>query len=250
MKKSQTNPVMLALTTLVVMVVIGAYTAMTSTGPDDQAYARATIPDQFTLTASEVATARDELAQLAVAEKGSMDTYDRDAFGKAWDDGADGVAFAGNGCDTRNDVLARDLTEVKREGDCTVLSGRLWNPYGVPDNPYEHYIDFQRGKATSSAVQIDHVVALANVWVSGGDRLTAEQRLAVANDPINLVAVDGPQNGAKGDKDASQWLPANDRIHCFYAASQVRVKVKYALTVTPAERDTLSGLIDSCPAGV
>lgn len=210
------------------------------------------VADQrYELTSDEVATAENELASLVVAPKGSMDTYDReDQFGPAWTDKAEGVAMAGNGCDTRNDILFRDMEDVVTEDDCTVLTGRLWNPFGVEDNPYDHWIDFERGQGTSMAVQIDHVVALGNAWVSGADQISQEQRIALANDPINLVAVDGPINGAKGDSNAAEWLPPNDSIHCFYAASQIQVKHKYDLTVTQDEHDVFSQLISECPAGV
>lgn len=252
-KKKKQMSVTTAAFVLVVMIafVVGG---MVSTSDDPSNAAPSAPPevsDRFSLAASDVATAKDELASLQVADKGTMDTYDREAqFGEAWTDDAVDVPFAGNGCDTRNDILDRDLSDVVKDGECTVESGRLWNPYGVEDNPYEHYIDFVRGRSTSSAVQIDHVVALGNVWVSGGDRLTQEQRVAVANDPINLIAVDGPVNGAKGDRDAADWLPPNDQIHCFYAASQVQVKAKYQLTVTQPEQEALGRLIDQCPAGV
>lgn len=202
------------------------------------------------LSASQVTTAASELETLQVKPKGDMSGYQnkrKELFGD-WSSGdkANNVAMAGNGCDTRNDILARDLDNVKKDGKCTVVAGRLWDPYGTEKNPYDHYIDFKRGAKTSSAVQIDHIVALGNVWASGGDKLSPEDRLRVANDPINLIAVDGPENGKKQDKDASEWLPHNDKLHCLYAASQIRVKAKYHLTVTPAEKDTLSKLITQC----
>lgn len=202
-----------------------------------------------TLSSSDQVTAAEELAQLKIKPKGDMSGYKNkreELFGN-WRSGdkATDVAMAGNGCDTRNDILARDLSNVKKDGDCTVTAGRLWDPYGTADNPYEHYINFERGPK-SSAVQIDHLVALGNVWASGGDKLSEQDRLRVANDPINLIAVDGPENGRKQDKDASEWLPHNDRIHCVYAASQIRVKAKYNLTVTQAEHDKLAELITQC----
>lgn len=202
-----------------------------------------------TLSSSDQVTAAEELGELKIKPKGDMSGYrnKREELFGDWRKGdkATDVALAGNKCDTRNDILARDLANVKKDGDCTVTAGRLWDPYGTADNPYEHYIDFQRGPK-SSAVQIDHLVPLGNVWASGGDKLSEQDRLRVANDPINLVAVDGPENGRKQDKDASEWLPNNDHIHCFYAASQIRVKAKYNLTVTQAEHDKLAELIEGC----
>lgn len=201
------------------------------------------------ISGNDKSVAESELAGLAIADKGDMSGYSgkrEELFGPAWTDMAEGVAMAGNGCSTRDDILARDMTDVVKSGDCQVESGKLYDPYGTEANPSDHYINFVRGKDTSSAVQIDHLVALGNVWASGGDKLSQEQRVAIANDPINLLAVDGPQNGAKGDKDASEWLPKNKRAQCFYAASQIRVKAKYKLTVTQAEHDKLASLISTC----
>ncbi|MGP9760909.1 GmrSD restriction endonuclease domain-containing protein [Corynebacterium sp. AOP12-C2-36] len=199
------------------------------------------------ISSKEASTAADELASLQVREKGSMDDYDRKGdYGDPWSDKAEGVAMAGNGCKTRDDILERDLTEVEKSDDCQVEAGVLYDPYGTEEEPYNHYIQFERGQNTSGAVQIDHIVPLGNVHVSGGPDLTEAQRLQIANDPINLLAVDGPENGAKGDKDASEWLPHNDKIHCRYAASQIRVKAKYGLSVTQAEHDTLAELITTC----
>lgn len=227
----------------------------TATGNASQNTAMAPEQVSFIVDKQRTSQARAELDGLRVAPKGSMSGYtgNREALFGDWDSGERGATVhgSGNGCDTRNDILARDLTNVKRASDgCTVESGRLWNPYGTDNEKYNHYIDFQRGRGTSMAVQIDHVVSLGNVWVSGGDRLSEQQRLDVANDPINLIAVDGPVNGGKSDKDASEWLPANDRIHCFYAASQIQVKHRYNLSVTQAEKQTLSDLLNTCPAGV
>ena len=90
-------------------------------------------------------------------------------------------------------------------------------------------------------------MALKDVWLSGGCELSERDRIRVANDPINLVAVDGPTNGAKGNKDASQWMPPYEPIHCFYVASQIRVKEKYNLTVTPSEKAFMETTLQGCP---
>lgn len=202
---------------------------------------------QFELSADEVATAKSQLAQLEIAPADSMDGYTghrEDLFGTAWTDKAENVAMAGNGCDTRNDILARDLSNVKLDDDCTVLSGTLWDPYTGTT------IEFTRGVGTSSDVQIDHIVALGNVWISGGQDMTQEQRVSIANDPRNLVAVDGPTNGAKGSQSADEWMPPNTGIACFYAASQINVKAIHHLHITQAEHDALAKYIAQCPAGV
>lgn len=206
-----------------------------------------TAPIQFQLTADEVATAEKELASIEVKPKVSMDGYTGNRttlFGPAWTDSAAGVALAGNGCDTRNDILQRDLVDIELDSDgCTVLSGTLLT------DPYTgNKIDFVRGKKTSSKVQIDHIVALGNAWATGAQDMSQEDRVRFANDPINLVAGDGPANGSKGDKDPSEWMPEYEPIHCFYAASVIRVKAKYEeLWVTQEEHDALASAIAKCP---
>jgi len=181
-------------------------------------------------------SARALLATLAVKGRAPKTGYDRDQFGSAWTD------TDRNGCDTRNDVLARDLTaETFRAGThrCVVLTGRLADPYtGKP-------ITF--AKARASAIQIDHVVALSDAWQTGAFGWPAQRRLAFANDPLNLLAVDGPTNQAKGDGDAATWLPPAKAYRCRYVARQVAVKAKYRLWVTPAERDALTRVLASCP---
>lgn len=99
-------------------------------------------------------------------------------------------------------------------------------------------------------VQIDHIVPLALGWQSGARELTAEQRLNYAdiNDPENLIATGGSTNAGKGAKDAAAWMPPQAEVHCWYATAQVRVKTKYRLSVTPAEKKALRTALESCPA--
>ena len=178
-----------------------------------------------------------KLQTLPVKGKAPMTGYDRSQFGPAWKD------VDHNGCDTRNDILARDLKLTKfKEGtkDCVVTVGLLKDPYTRQD------IAFERGPQ-SAKVQIDHVVALGNVWVSGGQKLMPEQKEAIANDPLNLLAVDGPANMQKGDKDASGWLPKNKDFRCSYVARQIAVKSKYNLSVTPAEKKAMERVLSDCP---
>ncbi len=178
------------------------------------------------------------LATLAVKGRAPKTGYDRALFGQAWAD------VDRNGCDTRNDVLRRDLTAyVLKAGThgCVVLSGTLHDPYTGTT------IEFVRGPVTSTAVQIDHVVALSDAWQKGAQQLSAESRRAFANDSLNLLAVDGPTNKRKGDGDAATWLPPNKPYRCPYAARQVAVKAKYRLWVTSAERDALGRILATCP---
>ncbi|WP_331736186.1 HNH endonuclease family protein (plasmid) [Streptomyces xanthophaeus] len=182
-----------------------------------------------------------QLDALTVRAQSSLGGYSRDAFGPAWSDEGT-VELSGNSCPTRQDVLARDLDDVVRAEDgCTVLSGVLHDRYTG------RTIDFERGPRTSLAVQIDHIVPLALGWQSGARELSAEQRLNYANDPENLISTDGPTNAGKGAKDAAAWMPPRTEARCWYATAQVRVKAKYRLSVTPAEKTALRAALASCP---
>ncbi|OLL69918.1 putative secreted protein [Pseudonocardia sp. Ae168_Ps1] len=184
--------------------------------------------------------AAEMLARLPVKGRAPKTGYSRDEFGPRWSD------TDKNGCDQRNDVLARDLDDVAYKpgtDDCVVQSGIL-NP-----DPYTgEVIQFERGAGSSSAVQIDHVVSLSDAWQSGAQQLDAAAREQFANDPDNLRAVDGPTNARKGDGDAASWLPPRRESWCEYGARQVEVKARYGLWVKPAERDALARLLDTCPA--
>ena len=176
------------------------------------------------------------LERLPVKGRAPMTGYDRDRFGPAWLD-ADR-----NGCDTRNDVLAAHLTRVVLEPgthDCVVTSGDLADPYTGST------IHFVRGDGT--LVDIDHVVALGNAWVTGAFKEPVRERAALANDPLNLLPVDASANRQKGDADAATWLPANKSFRCRYVARQVAVKAKYGLWVTPPERAAIERVLDACP---
>lgn len=186
------------------------------------------------------------LGALRVAPDGPITGYTRARFGVAWTDDNDDLD-GHNGCDTRDDVLRRDLTvvvvEAKTKG-CVVATGVLADPYIAGRR-----ISFTRGPQ-SSVVQIDHVVALGNAWQTGASSLTARQRQDIGNDPLNLLAVDGPSNEAKGDDDASGWLPPNTDFRCAYVARQVAVKSKYALSVSGAEKAAMAKVLGSCPEQV
>ncbi|MFF2317561.1 DUF1524 domain-containing protein [Arthrobacter sp. NPDC058097] len=178
----------------------------------------------------------DLLATLSVKGRAPKTGYDRDLFGQAWAD------VDRNGCDTRNDILKRDLTGISYTNSvpCKVQSGTLADPYTGTT------INFLRGSATSSAVQIDHVVALSDAWQKGAQQLTTEQRTAFANDPLNLQATDGPTNMQKGDGDAATWLPPNKVFRCEYVARQISVKATYRLWVTQAEHDAMARILGDC----
>lgn len=211
---------------LVVAVAIGAGAPAWS---DAQDAAR------FPVTAQVLADGRTALDSLPVKGRAPRTGYERTQFGDAWAD------VDGNGCDTRNDVLARDLTGITTdpEDSCVVLSGTLDDPYTG------EVIAFERGEH-SSEVQIDHVVALSDAWQKGAQQWSAETREQFANDPANLLAVDGPANQQKGAGDAATWLPPSSGYRCVYALRQIRVKAAYGLWVTQAEHDALDGLLDRC----
>jgi hypothetical protein len=183
-------------------------------------------------------TALAALAALPVKGRAPKTGYDRAQFGPAWTD------VDRNGCDTRNDILARDLTdETFKPGtrDCVVLTGVLADPYSG------RTILFQRGADTSDAVQIDHVVALSDAWQKGAQALDPGRRTAFANDPLNLLAVDGPLNMQKSDGDAATWLPPDKGFRCAFVARQIAVKAGYGLWVTQAEHDAMGRVLATCP---
>ena len=192
---------------------------------------------RYPVTADDVTSARAALATLAVKGRAPRTGYDRAAFGPAWQD------VDRNGCDTRNDILGRDLTGIEfKPGtrDCLVLGGTLADPYSGRE------IAFARGAETSANVQIDHVVALSDAWQKGAQAWPATVREAFGNDPANLLAVDGPLNQAKGAADAATWLPPHKPYRCRYVLRQVRVKVAYGLWVTAAEGEAMARELGRC----
>lgn len=164
-------------------------------------------------------------------------SYSRDAFRYQQID-ADG-----NGCMIRDDILARDLTHIQfsKQKRCQVESGNLEDPYTGKT------IAFQRGQATSSLVQIDHVVALHDAWNSGAKNWSVSKRTRFGNDPFNLLAVEGRANQNKSDKHAGKWLPSNKAYQCGYVARQIAIKAKYGLSVTAQEKQGMLRTLHYCP---
>lgn len=189
------------------------------------------------VTDSQAATfkAASALAQLKVRSWSSHNGYARSAFSDGWGD-------LGN-CDLRNYILKRDLTNISWRPDenCVVATGTLRDPYTGK------VINFVRGVKTSLAVQIDHVVALSNAWVTGASVMTADKRYNIYNDPLNLLAVDGPTNQSKSDSDAASWLPPRTSYRCAYVARQIAVKRKYGLWVTSSEKAAMAAVLTKCP---
>lgn len=224
-----------------------AATSATSV-PGDPADVATTAPTTAPTPSSPTSTedARDQPTGTALAVLDTLEVkgrapktgYSREQFGNGW------VDSDRNGCDTRNDTLARDLeAETFKPGtrDCVVLTGTLADPYSGTA------LSFARGQATSSAVQIDHVVALSDAWQKGAQAWDTAKRVAFANDDLELLAVDGPLNEQKSDGDAATWLPPNKAYRCAYVARQVAVKASWGLWVTTAERATIANVLSSCP---
>lgn len=173
------------------------------------------------------------LQTLPVKGRAPKTNYSREQFGEGWSNVG--------GCDTRNVILHRDLKDLAVNEKCHVMSGMLNDPYTGKD------IEFKRGAGTSDDVQIDHVVALSDAWQKGAQQLSAERREQLANDPLELIAVDGSANQQKGAGDAATWLPPNKPFRCQYVARQIAVKKKYELWVTQAEKDAMERVLSTCP---
>jgi hypothetical protein len=191
-------------------------------------------PSQADSVASGLSIIEAQVTKGRAAKTG----YTRAQFGQTWAD------VDRNGCDTRNDILKRDLTaEVFKEKtrDCVVLSGTLIDPFSGET------INFVRGNVSSMEVQIDHVVALSNAWQTGAFKLSIKERTAFANDPLNLLAVKGRLNSQKGDGDAATWLPPLKSYRCDYVSRQIAVKIKYRLWFTAPEKEAMVRILKSCP---
>jgi len=196
------------------------------------------ITPSATTAAEQPGLATAVLETLSVKGRAAKTGYSRDQFGPAWAD------VNRNGCDTRNDILKRDLTDIVYKAgtrNCVVASGTLVDRYSGET------INFVRGNVTSMEVQIDHVVALSNAWQTGAFKLTADQRKALANDPLNLFAVKGRLNSQKGDGDAATWLPPLKSFRCTYVAQQIAVKAKYSLWVVAPEKAAMVSILAKCP---
>ncbi len=176
------------------------------------------------------------LNQIPVKGRAPKTGYSRAAFGPQWSD------VDRNGCDTRNDILKRDLTNLvfrEKTRECVIESGILLDPFSNTE------INFVRGQRTSMLVQIDHVVSLSNAWQTGIFQSSVKERIAFANDPINLLAVKGSLNSQKGDGDAATWLPPHKPFRCKYVTLQINVKAKYGLWVTRAEQEAMVRILSS-----
>jgi len=177
------------------------------------------------------------LETLIVKGRAPKSGYDRSTFGD-WADPD------GNGCDTRNDILNRDLKSITYKyanDNCIVMTGTFLDPYSGT------VMNFLRGVGTSSLIQIDHVVAVSDAWQKGAFKWGSATKVAFYNDPLNLLAVQGRLNSQKGDGDAATWLPPLKSYRCAYVARQIAVKSKYAIWVTTAEKAAMQTILAKCP---
>lgn len=243
----RSTPVLLTATTA--LAALGALGLIVSpAGNDTEPPARRVTPVATSQIAPDPAApdpaALATLDTLPVKGRAPKTGYDREAFGPAWSDDVT-VPDGHNGCDTRNDILRRDLldVEIKPGTDgCVVASGTLHDPYTGT------VIAFLRGRGTSQQVQIDHVVALSDAWQKGAQQWDEQTRRNFANDPANLQATQGAANEQKGDGDAATWLPPNKSYRCSYVSRIVAVKAAYGLWVTQAEHDAIARILtDDCP---
>lgn len=182
---------------------------------------------------ADLTRARALIERVNTKGRGPQTGYGRDKYGPAWTDSVTDVPFGRNSCDTRDDILKRDglATRWKDAKGCVVTTMTLSDPYSGKD------IAFTKAKA--SAVQIDHVVPLSASWQMGAAQWDADKRRRLANDPLNLLAVDGPINGGKGDSSPATWLPPNKAVRCSYVVRYAQVSIKYDLPVTDADKQAM-----------
>lgn len=183
---------------------------------------------------------RAQLALLPVRGWDRTSDFQRQQFGPAWSDDVN-VEFGHNGCNTRDDILRRDLTNLAvRPGTCFAQSGTLVDPYTGAT------IDFVRGPKTSGSIEIDHVVSLADAWYKGARAWDPQRRLDFANDPRNLLAVSPKANFDKAFRDAASWLPPNEGFRCDFVARQIEVKAAYGLWLSAKEKRVLDDVLARC----
>lgn len=188
------------------------------------------LPYNTEATSTYVTIARRDIEKLAVKDRAPKTGYERAQFGDGW------ANFLG--CSTREIILYRDLKEVRMANECSIESGVLNDPYTGETIRFH--------KNNPGAIQIDHVVALSDAWQKGAQALTKEQRIQLANDPLELLAVDGSANQRKSDGDAATWLPSNKSFRCEYIARQIAIKIKYKLWVTSAEKQAMLNVLKKC----
>lgn len=219
----------------------GSQTTEPSSTPDPTG-GTSTRCDRHAEPASQSArTVQAAFARIRICPTDTSREYRRDAFGSAWTD--DNTTLWGhNGCDTRSDLLRRDLINKHYNPNpdnasqrCRPITGRLPDPYTGRTLSYR----------PGPSIQGDHVISLHRAWQTGAQHLTDQQRTNLANDPLNVLMVDEPTNESKSDRIG--WLPPNQAFGCRYLALQIAVAAKYQLWHTSAEHHTIAGQLRNCP---
>jgi Protein of unknown function (DUF1524) len=184
--------------------------------------------------------ARAQLDRLPVKGWDRHTDFSRYRFGETWSDDVN-VEFGHNGCNTRDDILRRDLADLRvRPGTCYAQSGVLHDLYTGES------IAFVRGPDTSEAVQIDHLVSLSDAWYKGARDWDDQRRREFANDPRNLLAVGAKVNFDKAFRDANAWLPPNVGFRCEFVARQIEVKTAYGLWLSANEKRAMADVLAAC----
>ena len=176
--------------------------------------------------------ATEILEKLEVKGRAPKTGYSREEFYNGW-------PYV-DGCSLRQKIIKREFGDSAVLDGCNVVAGEYEEPY---TGEYRKF----NTRDEVSKLQIDHVVALSDAWQKGAQNLDKSERLKVATDPLNLLAVDGSANQQKSDGDAATWLPPNKKFRCQYVARQVSVKYKYKLWITDAEKEAISKILQNCP---
>ncbi|MBP3899492.1 HNH endonuclease [Candidatus Saccharibacteria bacterium] len=189
--------------------------------------------DPLGVSTPDAKLAKDVLEQLEIKGRAPKTGYARTAFYKTWPNV--------DGCSLRQIIIKREVGESVKLDGCDVVAGTFVEPYTGNTFTATQKSDF------SNHIQIDHVVALSDAWQKGAQYKSAEERYAMATDPLNLLAVDASANQQKSDGDAATWLPSNKAFRCQYVARQISVKYKYGLWVTEAEHNAIADILQNCP---
>ncbi|MEV0597326.1 GmrSD restriction endonuclease domain-containing protein [Nonomuraea cavernae] len=217
-----------------VAAILGSGKSTAATAASPLGNASGTLPGLAPITtAADKATARRLIQRLRVKGRGPATGYTRTRYGANWADDATGVPYARNGCRTRDDLLARDGQDIRyRDGSrCVVVAMRLADPY-TGRTIHWH-------KERADEVQVDHVVPLGYGWRMGAPRWPMSKRLDFANDPLNLLPVDGAANEQKDASGPAGWLPPQRRVRCAYVTRFAQVALKYGLPVTRADKTAM-----------
>ena len=175
------------------------------------------------------------LEKLEIKGRAPKTGYSRDQFYDTWP--------IEKGCNLRQRIIKRDFgeTAVLDSDNCTVISGKFFEPYNGVEMEYKQKSEISKG------IQIDHIVALSDAWQKGAQYKSKDVRYNIATDPLNLIAADASANMQKSDGDAATWLPKNKSFRCQYIARQISVKYKYGLWVSSSEKNAMKRVLDTCP---